>query len=391
MKLAIYFNSPALGGAERSMVHQLALLPTEWKISVFIPYIKSIHEIEILQSYLKSVLKPKFQFFEIIPLLYPAELYAQSRFGQTFAAPETILQLLEFQVHLRNFELHRYDLHWCNGNKIGLPLFLFLEKESARVPLIWHFRDYPESRLPYGFIWKLFSCTKLPLFLLGNSDSVCGTLHAIKGRGKVCRLYNPAGESFQFRKWDAGKAKFKMGLVSMLAPWKGLHVAMQYHQLLAREFHEIGLQNVTVYGANIYQTKGAHDHYAGSLQTFLKKFPNAICHFDFVGDAPPTKIFSEIDILFHPSLRPEPFGRVILEAFLSGVPVISFSDGGASELIEHGGYKIPKYHPMAYFETVKDIIMNEQNTRRHIELAFNRGQEINRLAVADMQNFLRNF
>ncbi len=391
MKLAIYFNSPSLGGAERSMVHQIALMPKNWKISVFVPYLEVVSEITELDAFLRKTLFATFPFIEIIPLQYPAALYSQSRFGSQAKLFEVGLDLLHFQLHLRHFNLQQYDAHWCNGNKIGLPLFLFLEKEKCRRPFVWHFRDYPESRFPYSAIWKLFAHTRLPLFLVGNSDSVCSVLKTIKGRGQIFRLYNPAGESLKFRPWDGNKKNFKMGLVSMLAPWKGLHIAIQYHQWLAKELSTLGVKEVCIYGANIYRTKGEHDNYAHSLRDLLDKFTHETCRFEFITNASPPEIFSNIDILFHSSLRPEPFGRVILEAYMSGVPVISFSEGGAAELVNFGGYPILKHHPFAYYSVIKDIIENGDRTSCKIEQARARGEEINTYAKSDMEKLIRNF
>lgn len=45
---------------------------------------------------------------------------------------------------------------------------------------------------------------------------------------------------------------------------------------------------------------------------------------------------SEMDILVHASLSPEPFGQVIVEGLAAGVPVIATRDGGPSEILTHG-------------------------------------------------------
>ena len=49
------------------------------------------------------------------------------------------------------------------------------------------------------------------------------------------------------------------------------------------------------------------------------------------------------DVVVHASVRPEPFGRVILEGMLLGKPVMATAAGGVPELIEHGrtGFLVP--------------------------------------------------
>ena len=42
------------------------------------------------------------------------------------------------------------------------------------------------------------------------------------------------------------------------------------------------------------------------------------------------------DVVVHASVRPEPFGRVILEGMLLGKPVVATAAGGVPELIDDG-------------------------------------------------------
>ena len=56
-------------------------------------------------------------------------------------------------------------------------------------------------------------------------------------------------------------------------------------------------------------------------------------------------LLSEVDVLVHPSLH-EQFGYVLLEAMVTGRPVICLDVGGPSEVVgEACGFKIPASHP----------------------------------------------
>jgi glycosyltransferase involved in cell wall biosynthesis len=56
----------------------------------------------------------------------------------------------------------------------------------------------------------------------------------------------------------------------------------------------------------------------------------------FLGFVDPSQFFKHIALLVVPSLWPEPFGRVIIEANSYGVPVLATSRGGIPELVYEG-------------------------------------------------------
>ena len=57
---------------------------------------------------------------------------------------------------------------------------------------------------------------------------------------------------------------------------------------------------------------------------------------EFLGYVEPEVLLSEVDVLVVPSIWHEPFGRVIVEAYAHGVPVVGSNRGGIPELIEEG-------------------------------------------------------
>jgi glycosyltransferase involved in cell wall biosynthesis len=56
----------------------------------------------------------------------------------------------------------------------------------------------------------------------------------------------------------------------------------------------------------------------------------------FLGFVDPGELLSDIDVLVAPALWEEPFGRIVIEAYAHGVPVIASRRGGMKETVEHG-------------------------------------------------------
>lgn len=56
----------------------------------------------------------------------------------------------------------------------------------------------------------------------------------------------------------------------------------------------------------------------------------------YIGFTDPAKFFREIDVLLAPSVWHEPFGRITIEAFAHGVPVITTDRGGLPDIVTAG-------------------------------------------------------
>jgi glycosyltransferase involved in cell wall biosynthesis len=56
----------------------------------------------------------------------------------------------------------------------------------------------------------------------------------------------------------------------------------------------------------------------------------------FLGFVDPAEVYAAIDVLVVPSLWEEPFGMIVLEAYMQGVPVIAARRGGLPEIVDDG-------------------------------------------------------
>ena len=104
----------------------------------------------------------------------------------------------------------------------------------------------------------------------------------------------------------------------------------------------------------------------------------------------PKEIFQDIDCLIHYSIRPEPFGRVILEAFDAGIPVVSTCLGGAGELVQKHvtGIKVYPHDRKGLYLAIEQLVQNKAKTLRLIKSGIIKSQDIQKNISASMNRVL---
>ncbi|KQV84249.1 glycosyltransferase [Rhizobium sp. Root1220] len=149
----------------------------------------------------------------------------------------------------------------------------------------------------------------------------------------------PASARREPRSPPSGQMRF--GFIGVHDPVKGLDtLALAAHRL--------------VNNSNVGFVIAGHakSDYSKSLP---QKFPKENTR--FLGWTKPEEFFPHIDVLVVPSLFREPFGRVVIEAFAQGVPVIGARSGGIPESIEPGtdGYLFDPGDEVALAALIADM------------------------------------
>ncbi len=148
--------------------------------------------------------------------------------------------------------------------------------------------------------------------------------------------------------------KFIVGHFSRLAPWKGQHILIE---ALANCPPEVV---VILVGDALF---GEQD-YVKQLQQQIDtlKLQNRIKFLGFRNDIP--LLMAACNLVAHTSTSPEPFGRVIVEAMLSGTPVVAAASGGAVELVEPGinGFLATPSNPQELTEVINICLQDKQKT-----------------------------
>lgn len=370
-------NTNKLGGAERSLLLQLGMVHNS-EYTFFVPRLDG-------QSSIKTFIESK-NLGTYVEFDYPASLYSLSR-SKILPGLALLFTVIRLMAGNGGMNLNSFDQVYLNGNKVAFLFFLLNFKMKFKGKVTWHLRDYYHHSKAGAFVWKLLTNVKKDqLELVCNSHSVQRGLAISPWSEFNSRVvYNPSGTFEGERSIPEIKT---LGFVSMMAPWKGVHEILFFSWLFEKELKQIGIEEIKIYGDRLYQTSGEHVHYKDELRALSEKFPSTLVRFEGLKD--PKEIFGQIDCLIHYSLDAEPFGRVLIEAYEAGVPVITTGLGGAGEILESNvnGYKVHAYDRRDLFNKIKNLATNNVLRMRFITKSRNKAGQIQKDIAAEMEKVL---
>lgn len=219
------------------------------------------------------------------------------------------------------------DIVWIhNRPDFAIALTPHIHRAGAKVILHLHnshLVEWPEALMRRVQVDQLIFVSK---FLLNQAQQKFPSL------GMSSVLYNGAAESVFYpdptckQRSSVPVALFAGRLVEE----KGVHVLVEAMKLLAKQGTRIQLRIVG--SSNFGNVRDT------SYVTQLKQnAPSNVTFLPYRSGAALGDLFREADIFCSPSIWDEPFGLVNVEAFASGLPVVTTLGGGASEIFADGG------------------------------------------------------
>jgi len=233
----------------------------------------------------------------------------------------------------RILDLEQPDLVHTN-NLSGFSVSVWREVKRRNLPLVHSLRDY-YLLCPKATMYKRGNCQgqcpDCKLLSLPKAaqttliDSVVGISDFILKRHLdfgyfVSALQNVVPNAYQVMTLAVHlpSDKVRFGFLGRLAPVKGLDLLLKACKALNQQ----GSFELLVGGVG-------DEHYLAYLR---RRYPLANC--TYLGHVDPAQFFASIDVLVVPSLWHEPMGRIVIEAFAHGVPVIGTNRGGIPRLID---------------------------------------------------------
>ena len=327
----LFLNPGAeIGGAERSLLELIRGLPRDR----FLPYLLIPREGPLGERARTAGAVVEVNSWPRLLLRLGRERTLMNR----LLVPLAPFLLLPVLVRIVRFARRsRIDILHANGTKSHLSS---VAGTLAGLPVVWHVRDVIQPGPLRGMLRWLGRAAADRIVC--NSRASAHSISPEGPGGKVQIVYNGLDpEEFFPQPVDTalreslglGAGAFVIGTVGALSPLKG-------HLFLIRALPGILEQapeaRLLIVGEEMYDTFG-HEGYGRVLEQETKRL-GVDGKVVFTGrreDVP--ALYGAMDVVVLASIRPESFGRVLVEAMASGRPVVSTDLGGPREIITSPG------------------------------------------------------
>ena len=258
----------------------------------------------------------------------------------------------------------QYDLIYANTQKalvVGALASFF-----SRRPLVYHLHDIlsTDHFSPTNLKVAVTLANRFASLVIANSKASQAAFLEAGGRSDIIDIvYNGFDpEVYQFDRTNLSQLKtqleldgqFIVGHFSRLSPWKGQHILIEALTDCPKNVTAIFVGDA-LFGEQEY-VQQLHK------QVAELGLENRVKFLGFRSDVP--QLMAICDLVAHTSIAPEPFGRVIVEAMLSGTPIVAAQSGGAIELIEPGinGFLVPPDQPQQLAEVINTCHNQPEST-----------------------------
>lgn len=266
----------------------------------------------------------------------------------------------------------RHDVIYANSQKAFV--LSAIAAAFARRPLVWHLHDIIDDTHFGGAQRRLqvMLANNVATRVIVPSEAAAVAFVNAGGRQELVDVV-PNGIDVTIEKTPRAELRRELGLpegplagvFSRLAPWKGQHVVLQ---ALART---PGVQCI-IAGDALF---GEHAYAAQLKQMVVELGLGDRVH--FLGHRNDiARLMRAVDVMIHPSVDPEPFGRTLVEAMLAEVPVIATNAGAASDILEAGvaGTLIAPNDAEALAAAMQRVLANPPDLTRQVQYAATRAR-----------------
>ncbi len=259
-----------------------------------------------------------------------------------------------------------YNFDIIYSNTLAVLFGVFYAKKK-KIKHLWHVHEIIESPKFFKKIFIILLSIKCNTKIIYNSTATqkfWNLNSKISNKSKVIwngletnseLILNIEIENIRKTLLQANSSDIIVALVGRISRWKGQLVLLNAINDLSKKHKNIKLVFVGAPPPN--------------QEVFLKNLTNKIKHLNLkkiVKIIPFQeeifKVWQSIDIAVVPSIEPEPFGLVAVEAMLAKKPVIASNHGGLSEIIVNNetGFLVEPNNEIALADALQKLLVNPE-------------------------------
>lgn len=265
-----------------------------------------------------------------------------------------------------------HDIVYANSQKAFV--LAAIATLFVRRPLVWHLHDII-SPAHFGAMQRrmqVMLANARATKVIVPSQAAAGAFIEAGGKRELVEIV-PNGLALPPEPRTASELRQSLGLpagplvgvFSRLAAWKGQHVLLEALTALP------GVGCIVV-GDALFGEQA----YAAELKQMVRErgLADRVRFLGHRGDVP--KLMKAVDVMVHPSIDPEPFGRTLVEAMLAGVPVIATDAGAAPDILEAGkaGTLVPPNDAAALARAIAAVLARPETLAGQLAYASQRAQ-----------------
>lgn len=234
---------------------------------------------------------------------------------------------------------------------------------------VWHVHEIVLSpsivrRLLAHLVWRLSDVVVCNSFAtLNNLVENRRTLQPraiVIHNGVDVNRFTPSNSGSQIRRTlGAGDDEVLVGVVGRIHFWKGQEFLVEAARTL------VGLPRIKyVIVGSVYDPK--RDDQLARLKKRVTELgiKDRVMFLDYRVKI--KEVYAALDVIVVPSILPEPFGLVAVEAMAAGKPVIGTAHGGLAEIIvdEVTGFLVPPANPEMLADRIKTLVLDKDLRER---------------------------
>lgn len=324
-RVAILGHTAELGGAELALLRLLdAVRDPGLEVQVVL----------FADGPLVGRLRDAGQAVEVLPLDPRVSQLTRYEAGRSAASLfRTVLLLVPFLLRLtrrlRSLDVDVVQTNTLKAHLIGVPVALL-----ARRPLVWWVHDRVEvDYLPRGTVRLVRRLAAVfPRVVVANSQATAATLPG--ARGLVVAYPGVAPEEVEAPERTRPAGPAVVGIVGRISDTKG---QLEFVRAAATISRALPGTRFRIVGSAMF----GQQCYEAEVRTEVDRLGlSEVVEFTgFVDD--PIAELDRLSVCVHASGIPEPFGQVITQAMVRGIPVVATRGGGVTEILEPPDLRMP--------------------------------------------------